>query len=229
MATTKRDAYTLEDYLNGVPPARRKIVDAAARLFRERGFSLVTMQEIGAAVGLSKAGLYHHCPSKEELLADIVMLCGELLKAQLARVKLMDVSAAERLHAFVVSRMETIAKYQDFFTIIWQERPFISTDSFGDIAKGSKVYRANVRDLIDEAKGSGALRQDVDTHLLMFAIDGMTGWAYIWYRSGGAYDPKAIGETFWDFLSNGVAISRRQLSGGASRSRPPRVRRAAGR
>lgn len=206
MATTKRLRYTLEDYLNGVPAIRRKIIDAAAQLFRSRGFSFVTMNDIASAVGLSKAGLYHHCPSKEELLADMVMLCGELLTSQLARVKLMDAPASERLRAFVISRMEIIAKYQDLFTIIWQERPFISTESFGGIAKDTEKYRADVRGLIDEAKRSGSLRQDLDAHLLMLAIDGMTGWAYIWYRSGGTHDPVAIGQTFWDFLARGVAI-----------------------
>ena len=206
MATAKRLPYTLEDYLNGVPPVRRKIIDAAAGLFRSRGFSFVTMNDIASAVDLSKAGLYHNCPSKEDLLADMVMLCGELLTSQLARVRLMDTPASERLRVFVVSRMEVIAKYQDLFTIIWQERPFITKESFGGIAKDTKKYRADVRDLINEAKRSGSLRQDVDAHLLMLAIDGMTGWAYIWYRNGGTHDPITIGQSFWDFLSRGVMV-----------------------
>lgn len=206
MVTTQRLSYTLEDYLNGVPPVRRKIIDAAAQLFRQRGFSFVTMNDIASAVGLSKAGLYHHCPSKEELLADMVMLCGELLTSQLTRVRLMDAPSTERLHAFVISRMEVIAKYQDLFTIIWQERPFISTEAFSGIAKDTERYRAAVRDLISDAKRSGSLRPDIDEHLLMLAIDGMTGWAYIWFKGGGTHDPVAIGQAFWDFLYRGISI-----------------------
>src|SRR4051812_11092518 len=80
-------------------------------------------QDIGLAVGLSKAGLYHHCPSKEVLLPNIVRLCGELLTIQLQSAQSLPVSPAEKLKAFVVSRMETIARHQDFFTVIWQERP----------------------------------------------------------------------------------------------------------
>lgn len=218
MATTKRPPYTLEDYLNGVPPVRRKIIDAAAQLFRMRGFSFVTMNDIASAVGLSKAGLYHHCPSKDDLLADMVMLCGELLTSQLARARLLDSSAPERLRAFVVTRMEVIAKYQDLFSIIWQERPFISTESFGGIAKNTENYRSDVRGLINEAKRSGAIREDVDSHLLMLAIDGMTGWAYIWFKSGGTHDSTAIGQAFWEFLYCGVAVEPvKPVSQGKSR------------
>jgi AcrR family transcriptional regulator len=203
-----RSEYSLEDYLNDPAAVRRKILDAAARLFRTKGFSFVKMADIAGAVGLSKAGLYHHCPSKDELLADIVRLCGELLSAQLTRARLADASALDRLKLFVVSRMETIAKYQDMFSIVWQERPFISSESFGGIARETEQYRAGVRDLILQAQKAGEIRANVDPHLLMLAIDGMTGWAYIWYREGGAEDPASIGAAFWDFVAAGVTTPK---------------------
>ena len=78
---------TVDKYLARDPEIDCRIIDAAASLFRQHGFANVRMQDVGDAVGLSKAGLYHHCPSKEELLADIVRLCGELLTIQLRSVQ----------------------------------------------------------------------------------------------------------------------------------------------
>ncbi|WP_374445274.1 TetR family transcriptional regulator [Stella sp.] len=46
---------------------RRRIVEAAARLFRERGFSGVGVAEIMAAAGLTHGGFYGHFRSKEDL------------------------------------------------------------------------------------------------------------------------------------------------------------------
>ena len=69
----------------------------------------------------------------------------------------------------------------------------------------AEQYRGEVRRLIDEAKGAGLIRPDVDSHLLMLALDGMTGWAYFWYREKGALRPDQIGDAFWDMLANGVA------------------------
>jgi AcrR family transcriptional regulator len=43
------------------------ILDRAAALFARRGFAKTSVQEIADAVGLSKAGLLHHFPSKEAL------------------------------------------------------------------------------------------------------------------------------------------------------------------
>jgi AcrR family transcriptional regulator len=162
------------------------------------------MQDVGDAVGLSKAGLYHHCPSKDELLADIVRLCGELLAIQLRSVQDSKTSPEEKLRYLVVSRMETILAHQDFFTVIWQERPFINRADFTDMAKRAKAYRNGVRQLIVDAKSAGAIGANVDPHLLMLAIDGMTGWSYLWFRGTGDEKPIQIGQAFWNYISQGV-------------------------
>jgi TetR/AcrR family transcriptional regulator, cholesterol catabolism regulator len=210
MRLKKSPNATLDGYLQGGSDAWRRVIDAAARLFCERGYAVVTMHDIAKAVGLSKAGLYHHCPSKDQILADIVWLCGEILLHQLKEAEELDAVPRERLRAFVISRMETIAQYQDLFTIIWQERPYIDRESFSGIAKSAERYRAGVRKLIETAKSAGELRNDIDTHLLMLAIDGMTGWAYIWFQRGGSDNPARIGEAFWSFLAEGVSPAATQ-------------------
>lgn len=49
---------------------RRAIVEAAGRLFRERGFDAVTVAEIMKAAGLTHGGFYGYFASKEDLIAE---------------------------------------------------------------------------------------------------------------------------------------------------------------
>lgn len=51
---------------------RQAIVDVAAEIFREVGFERASMSEICARVGGSKATLYNHFPSKEELFFEVI-------------------------------------------------------------------------------------------------------------------------------------------------------------
>lgn len=52
--------------------ARERVLDAAAKLFAERGYAAVTLRDIAAAVGLRHASLYHHVPGgKEELFIEV--------------------------------------------------------------------------------------------------------------------------------------------------------------
>ena len=51
---------------------RARILDAAYKLFRKRGYSRVTMDDIAAAAKFTKRTLYHHFESKDQLLADVL-------------------------------------------------------------------------------------------------------------------------------------------------------------
>jgi TetR/AcrR family transcriptional regulator, regulator of autoinduction and epiphytic fitness len=78
------------------------IVDAVNRLLADKGFDLMTVDEVAAEVGVAKASLYKHFSSKEALAAAAMV---RLLQRTLAFVDQQaarsDVSAYARLHALV--------------------------------------------------------------------------------------------------------------------------------
>jgi AcrR family transcriptional regulator len=57
---------------------RRRILDAAYRQFRRKGFTRVSMDEIAAAVRVTKRTLYYHFKSKDDLLAAVFEAQHEL-------------------------------------------------------------------------------------------------------------------------------------------------------
>ncbi|MDQ0777073.1 AcrR family transcriptional regulator [Streptomyces aurantiacus] len=60
---------------------REQILKEAARLFAERGFHGVGVDEIGAAVGISGPGLYRHFAGKDAMLAELLVGISEQLLA----------------------------------------------------------------------------------------------------------------------------------------------------
>ena len=52
---------------------KEEIITTASRLFRERGYSAVTMRDLAAEMGIKAASLYNHISSKQEILAAIIM------------------------------------------------------------------------------------------------------------------------------------------------------------
>ncbi|MEU0391387.1 TetR/AcrR family transcriptional regulator [Streptomyces sp. NPDC006208] len=61
------------------PTRREQILKEAARLFAERGFHGVGVDEIGAAVGISGPGLYRHFAGKDAMLAELLVGISERL------------------------------------------------------------------------------------------------------------------------------------------------------
>ncbi len=82
---------------------RDRLVAAAARLFAERGFHGVSIEEIGASVGISGPAVYKHFPSKDAVLAALLVgVSRDLLEEGRRRVADAPTpdDALERLLAF---------------------------------------------------------------------------------------------------------------------------------
>ncbi|MES4905894.1 MULTISPECIES: TetR/AcrR family transcriptional regulator [unclassified Streptomyces] len=86
------------------PTRREQILKEAARLFAERGFHGVGVDEIGAAVGISGPGLYRHFPGKEAMLAELLVgISGRLLTGGKQRAA--EASGRERDPAAVLDSL----------------------------------------------------------------------------------------------------------------------------
>jgi AcrR family transcriptional regulator len=69
------------------PSRRDEILTTAAYLFARHGFHGVSMDDLGAALGMSGPAVYHHFPSKDALLADmLITISEELLRGGRQRV-----------------------------------------------------------------------------------------------------------------------------------------------
>lgn len=68
--------------MSAEPTSRRQeLLDIAATAFAERGFANVTVDELGAAAGISGPALYHHFVGKEALLGEMLVGISERLLA----------------------------------------------------------------------------------------------------------------------------------------------------
>ncbi|MEH0633902.1 TetR/AcrR family transcriptional regulator [Streptomyces bottropensis] len=90
------------------PTRREQILKEAARLFAERGFHGVGVDEIGAAVGISGPGLYRHFAGKDAMLAELLVgISGQLLTGAKRRVAEADgVPGAEVLDSLIKGHID---------------------------------------------------------------------------------------------------------------------------
>ncbi|MCX2971128.1 MULTISPECIES: SACE_7040 family transcriptional regulator [Streptomyces] len=92
------------------PSRREQILREAARLFAERGFHGVGVDEIGAAVGISGPGLYRHFPGKDAMLAELLVGISERLheggRARLAEADAAGSPAGDALDALIAGHID---------------------------------------------------------------------------------------------------------------------------
>lgn len=114
----------------------RSLIRAAARLFAERGFSGVSLEELGAAVGVSGPAVYRHFANKQALLAEILIGVSERLLHGGREVVARHDDAHPRLTALVDFHVDFALTDADVIRV--QDR---------DLASLAPESRSTVRDL----------------------------------------------------------------------------------
>jgi len=103
---------------------RAQILDTAARLFADRGFHGVSVAELGAACGISGPALYKHFPSKDAMLAEMLVdISEELLRVARARARAAR-DARSALVAMVSWHVEFALRHKPL--IVVQDRDWAS-------------------------------------------------------------------------------------------------------
>jgi len=186
------------------PTRQAQIFETAARIFCEKGFDKASMGDISAAMGLTKAGIYHHIRSKEELLYQIMSYGMDLFETKvLDRVTSID-DPLERIRATLKAHVLLVTRDRPKeITVILHESNALKGRYRDRINTRKKRYVKFLEKTFRELVKSGATRH-IDPSVAAFAMLGTINWIYQWYRPGGRLDETALAETLADQFLGGV-------------------------
>ena len=185
---------------------REGILQAAARIFSEKGYHATSMQDIADAVDLQKASLYHHFSSKQEILVEILDQAFDLINNRLEVVRAQPLSADGKLRQAMVSYLQTIAENQSLAAVLLLELRSLDPELKARQASRREKFDGVWRELIIEGKQQGIFN-NVDPSLAGRAILGVMNWTVTWYRQDGPRSAKDIAERFADLLLDGLLVS----------------------
>lgn len=185
---------------------RQGIIQAAARIFSEKGYHATSMQDIAEAVNLQKASLYHHFSSKQEILSEILDQALSLINNQLELVHSQSLSPDEKLRQAMLSYFQTIAENQNLSAVLLLELRSLDPELKTKQAPQREKFERFWKDLIIEGRQQGVF-SDFDPSLTGRAILGVMNWTITWYRSDGARTAAEIADLFADLLINGLRVN----------------------
>lgn len=186
------------------PTRRAQIYETAARVFTEKGYEKASMGDIALAMGMTKAGVYHHIDSKEELLAAIISYGMELFERQVLE-KVADIhDPLDRLRATVRGHLLLVLRDRPReVTVILHESGSLPTAARQKINARKKRYIRFLERTIRELVMRKIARR-VDPAVAAFALLGMVNWTYQWYRSGGRLSEEDLADAMTDFYLRGL-------------------------
>ncbi|WP_313624513.1 TetR/AcrR family transcriptional regulator [Achromobacter sp.] len=191
----------------GRPPTlaapRERILEEAAKLFARSGYDGSSISDLAAAIGASKAAIYHYYPTKQDIYDAIILEVLNGLTQTVGR----DVAAAEggvaRLRAFMVGHARYFEQHHAQFVTMLIGYSGMALSEREDAAKLRDSYEKRLREVIAQGVAEGAFRPQ-DVAATGRAVLSMLNWMVRWYKPGQGESAEAIAAGYFDLLVGGM-------------------------
>ena len=128
---------------------RTEILTTAAELFRARGYRATTLDDLARRLGMSKATVYGHFRSKEDLLAAIFHRTMTLAEAGLAAIRASGLPPAEQLREVIRHHVRLVVAERAFLTVFFSEEGSLPARLQKDIVRRKARYDRTVRAIVE--------------------------------------------------------------------------------
>lgn len=181
-----------------------QIYRTAARLFCRKGFGQASMSDLADAMGMTKAGIYHHIASKEELLFGIVSYGMELFEEKVLEKVRQIPDPLERLVATIRGHVLLVTRDRPKeVTVILHESNVLEGEFRELINRRKRRYIRFLEETFEELVEAG-LARPIDPRVATFALLGMINWIYQWYRPEGRLQDTELADGYIDLFLHGV-------------------------
>ncbi|MGC1451484.1 MAG: TetR/AcrR family transcriptional regulator [Candidatus Sulfotelmatobacter sp.] len=196
--------------------SRQEILRTAARLFQQRGYDATSMNDVAAALKLSKGGLYHHFQSKDEILFEIMDHAMELTQERVIAPVRAITDPVERLRALIRLHLEVVLSPRDReITVMLHENHPLPPALRKRINARKKEYIHFVESLVADVQREAqkeALKNvqrarpggAVSPRAAAFALLGMINWIYQWYKPEGELQANSLIPQFTELVFGGI-------------------------
>ncbi|MCI0390353.1 MAG: TetR/AcrR family transcriptional regulator [Acidobacteria bacterium] len=192
-----------------------EIYRIAAQLICEKGYDATSMSDIAEAVGITKAGIYHHIPGKKDLLFRIMSFGMDELDEEVIIPARALADAEQRLRMIITNHVRLIANRStpvgnNPITIVVDEVAGLTPAHRRKIDLRKRSYVDLVRDTLKQLKEEGKL-SEVDVTVAAFSLLGMILWLSRWYNPDGQLKPELVAEEITKIALGGLLRPQARL------------------
>ncbi|NYJ07258.1 TetR/AcrR family transcriptional regulator [Petropleomorpha daqingensis] len=168
------------------------LLDVAVAVFNERGYDATSMDELAGRLGITKSAIYHHVPSKVELLRLALDRALDGLFAVTEEPAATTGRAIDRLEHVVRGSVRVLVGELPFVTLLLRVRGNSEVEQAA--LKRRREFDRIVTDLVAAAEDEGDVRQDVDPAVTSRLLFGTVNSLTEWYRPDGGLSADALAD-----------------------------------
>lgn len=190
---------------------KQAIINTAARLFHQKGYSTTSLDDVSKGLGITKPALYHYVKNKDELLTIIYTQAFDKIFKNTREISTMALPPDEKLRRIVRHHITNIImKDLSMFSVFFSEESQLPKKDFHKIREEKRRYTAIFETIINDGINEGRFKK-VNPKLQAYAIIGMCNWVYKWYKAGRTpFSPEEICDHFIHLLEAGYLTTGKE-------------------
>ncbi len=163
---------------------RERLLDAAARLFREHGYERTSVRQLAEAVGILSGSVFHHFSSKEEILLEVMRSTIERMIARLREASDSGAAIEEKLFNLIRAELELLhGPTRDGVAVTFFQWHSLGQDNQRSILSMREDYEKIWLNALEQARKQGLI--DTDPFVTRRLLTGANGWTIYWYKADG--------------------------------------------
>jgi AcrR family transcriptional regulator len=181
---------------------RDAVIRAAARAFNRKGYHNTSLDDIAAALAVTKPTVYYYVSNKEQLLFECFVAGIEEIRAAFREARSLAVPGGERLRA-VLRRYGEAVTSEFGWCMVRVEDQDLSPDMSAHIKAMKSEIDQGIRRLLREGVQDGSIHP-CDPKMTAFALAGALNWIAHWYRESQSMTGAEIADAFIEVFESGL-------------------------
>ena len=181
---------------------QESVLSIAVEVFNKHGYDATSMGTLAANLGISKSAIYHHVPSKGDLLRLALDEALGPLEAIALDERATVGTAEERLKFFLRSTIKVLVKRQQYVTLLLRLRG--NTEIERDALDRRRAVDRKVSELVIAAQQEGSLRSDIDPRTTTRLLFGTINSLVEWFREDGNVTVEQVEEHAITMMFDGL-------------------------
>lgn len=166
------------------------VLSIAVQTFNRHGYDATSMGTLAENLGISKSAIYHHVPSKGDLLRRALDEALVPLEAIGKEERATEGTAGERLEFILRSTIRVLIDRQPYVTLLLRLRG--NTEMEREAVQRRRAVDHTVAELVVAAQREGTLREDIDPRTTTRLLFGTINSLVEWYRPEGPFTPAEV-------------------------------------
>ena len=158
---------------------KKQIVRTAAQLFKQRGYSAVTMRDLAGSMDIKAASLYNHISGKQEILTQLILEVAHKFTNGMHAVQMDGDSAFAKAEKLIALHIEIAVEHTDALAVLNTDWMHLEGTAYDEYISLRKKYELDFKQILNDGIASGEFK-NLSVETMLFNLLSTLRSIYLW-------------------------------------------------